>query len=244
MPPTSQNQQPSKKEEKEADKPKNEVTFKTHVTTLAHISVLIFVYVIIKLATNGDFEFFTWHPLLMAFGWMLLMTEGLLSINKYNTFWRQKTKGSFRVKVHFVTISGGYLLSTIGSAIVYINKEKLGKSHYQSWHALFGLIALISAIPPLINGLALWYNKELAIKKPKLVKFVHVLSGTSSFTFGALSLLLSVYTKWYKRKSNNSEFVFYLGFITLSFPVLWAIYGPSVKLFRVIKSYFSEEKAD
>lgn len=49
-------------------KPKDEVTFRTHLTSLAHISVILFVYLIFKLATRTQFDFFTWHPLLMSIG--------------------------------------------------------------------------------------------------------------------------------------------------------------------------------
>lgn len=54
--------------EKRAEKPKEEVTYKTHLTSLAHVSLVLFVYLILKLAFRGEFEFFTWHPILMSVG--------------------------------------------------------------------------------------------------------------------------------------------------------------------------------
>ncbi|CAG9766737.1 unnamed protein product [Ceutorhynchus assimilis] len=228
------------------EKPRDEVTFRTHLTSLAHISVLVFVYLVIRLSFRGDFVFFTWHPILMAVGWMLMMTEGFYSINKYNTYWRLKTKGGFRVKIHVTILAIGYILSIIGFVIVYLNKENNNKSHFTSWHAIFGLIGIVSTFPPVINGLLLWYKKELSnyISYPRLVKFVHVSSGTLAFSFGALALVLSVYTRWFGKKSLQSDTTFYFALLTVTYPLVWAVYGPSVKLARVIKEYFSEEKDD
>lgn len=172
------------------------------------------------------------------------MTEGLFAINKNNTYWRLKTKGGFRVKIHVAILAIGYVLSIAGFVIVYINKENKGKHHFISWHALFGLIGLICTCPPIINGTALWYKKELAISKPRLVKFIHVLSGTLAFSFGALSLVLSVYTKWFGRKSDESQTTFYFGLIAVTYPLVWAVYGPSVKLFNVIKDFLMGDKED
>ncbi|XP_050297075.1 probable transmembrane reductase CYB561D1 [Anthonomus grandis grandis] len=229
------------------EKPPEVVDFRTHLTSLAHISTLVFVYIVLKLAVSrGEFDFFTWHPILLAVGWMLLMTEGFYAINKYNTYWRLKTTGGLRVKVHVTVLALGYTLSVIGFAIVYINKENKGKHHFVSWHGLFGLIGLICTFPPVLNGLVLWYKKELAsyIPSPKLVKFVHVMSGTLAFTFGALALVLSVYTNWWAKRSNRSDYWFYVGLLSVIYPLVWAVYGPAVKLTRVIKDYFSEDKDD
>lgn len=67
---TDQTNVPNKKERPppHKKKPKDEVTFRTHLTSLAHISVVLFVYLIFKLATRTEFDFFTWHPLLMSIG--------------------------------------------------------------------------------------------------------------------------------------------------------------------------------
>lgn len=54
-------------------KPKDVVTFRTHLTSLAHISVVVFVYLVIKLAFRDEFVLFTWHPILMSFGVRLLL---------------------------------------------------------------------------------------------------------------------------------------------------------------------------
>lgn len=175
---------------------------------------------------------------------MLLMTEGFFAINKYNTYWRLKTKGGFRVKVHVATLSIGYILSLIGFAVAYINKSNNGKSHFVSWHGLMGLIALIGTCSPVINGVGLWYKKELKIKSPRWLKFVHVTTGTVVFTCGAIALILSLYSNWYGKKSNHSSAVFYFGLITVGYPLVWAVIGPSIKLYRVVIGYFSEDKAE
>lgn len=175
---------------------------------------------------------------------MLLMTEGFFAINKYNTYWRLKTTGGFRVKVHVTILSIGYILSVIGFAVAYINKSNNGKSHFVSWHGLMGLIALIGTFSPVINGLGLWYKKELKVQSPRWLKFVHVTSGTVVFTFGAIALILSLYSNWYGKKSSQSTAVFYFGLISVGYPLAWAVLGPSIKLYGVVKGYFSEEKAE
>ncbi|XP_030767406.1 cytochrome b561 domain-containing protein 2-like [Sitophilus oryzae] len=225
-------------------KKKDVVTYKTHLTSLAHVSVLVFVYVVIKLSFREDFVLFSWHPILMSLGWMLLMTEGLFAINKYNTYWRFKTKGGFRVKIHWITTSVGYTLAVIGFIIAYINKNLKNKDHFVTWHALFGIISLACTLPPIINGIVLHYKKELSayISRPRLLKFVHVSSGTLAFLFGALSVVLSVYSNWYRKKSYRSDYIFWLGLISAAYPLFWAVFGPSVKMYNVVKDYFNPKE--
>lgn len=59
---------PKETHRKRREKPKDVVTFRTHLTSLAHVSVVVFVYIVLKLALRGDFVFFTWHPILMSIG--------------------------------------------------------------------------------------------------------------------------------------------------------------------------------
>ncbi|XP_060526819.1 transmembrane reductase CYB561D2-like [Cylas formicarius] len=232
---------PKRRASKEFKKPKDVVTFKTHLTTLAIACVVTFVYVVLKLSFRGDFVFFTWHPVLMSIGYMLLMTAGFFAINKNNTYWRFKTTGTTRVRVHFIAIGAGYTLSLVAFLVVYVNKNNLNKSHFVSWHGLCGVIALASTLPPIINGIVLLYKKELKdiIKNAKLVKFIHVSSGCLSFLFGSITLLLSPYTKWFGKKSEGSDFLFYLALIAASYSLLWALYGPVVKLVNVVKEKLS-----
>ncbi|XP_076257559.1 transmembrane reductase CYB561D2 [Rhynchophorus ferrugineus] len=247
VPVPKQVEKPKKKKEKGKKpilKPKDVVTFRTHLTSLAHISVVVFVYVVIKLAFRDEFVLFTWHPILMSFGWMLMMTEGLYAINKYNTYWRFKTTGGFRVQIHWIALAIGYALSVIGFAVVYINKDLNNKHHFATWHGLFGLIGLIATVPPIINGTVLYFKKELSryIDKPRLVKFIHVITGTVAFLFGALAIVLSVYSNWYRKRSTGSVYLFWLGLVSSAYPLFWAVYGPSVKLYNVIKDFFSNKE--
>lgn len=53
----------------------------------------------------------------------------------------------------------GFLLASGGMAIIYTVKERAGKPHISTLHALFGLLAMILCAIQLIGGLPLIYPK-------------------------------------------------------------------------------------
>ncbi|RZB39691.1 zinc finger protein 532-like [Asbolus verrucosus] len=197
--------------------------FLQHMTTAAHACVLLFVILIIYFCFSEEFKFFTWHPLLLSTGWMFLMTEAILSVSKDNLFTGTLPK-AIRVRLHWIFQAIALTFITVGFAIVFINKNYLNKTHFKTWHALFGLIGVVSTIPSTISGVAALFNVNLRhYIKPKINKFIHIVSGIATFGFGGLSLILSVYTHWFARLSNGNIITFALGLGFVVTAVVWTL---------------------
>uniref|UniRef100_A0A6P7GT79 ascorbate ferrireductase (transmembrane) n=1 Tax=Diabrotica virgifera virgifera TaxID=50390 RepID=A0A6P7GT79_DIAVI len=222
------------KKHKKGPRPPPPPGLKDDLTTIAHVSVVIFVGLILYLCFARPFEFFTWHPLLMSVGWMLMMIEGVLFISKENPIGRRLNLGRLlKVRYHWIALTISSILVTIGFVIVVISKNNHGKEHFKSLHAIFGLIGLLGCIPALINGTVALFDVELKrYIKPALNTAIHVASGSVVVIFGGLSLILSVYTNWFKRNSDNNKYLFLLGLVTSIYILGWVVQRPMRKTLR------------
>ncbi|CAH1169630.1 unnamed protein product [Phaedon cochleariae] len=207
---------------------------KDDLTTIAHVSVLLFVVLILYLCFCRPFEFFTWHPLLLSLGWMLLMTEGVLIISKENPIGRRlRLNHTLKLRYHWIIIAIALALILAGFLVIVINKNNLNKQHFKTWHGLFGLLGIIGCLPAVMNGTAALFDAELkSFIKPSTIKLIHQASGSVAFIFGGLAVILSVYSKWFGRASDNNRYLFMLGLTTSVYCFLWALQRPLLKCFR------------
>lgn len=215
--------------EKKKHKEKKENDDKNiHITNLVHFFTLVYLILIVYLCFSKPFgfDFFAWHPLLLTIGWIFLMTEGILALNKSQTFVR-KLIGKNRIFFHWLFLGVGTVAIVAGYVVAYIAKEEKSKPHFKTWHAIFGLVGVIFTVPSCINGVLTLYNKEIKdFYSPKVNKFMHVLSGTLAYLFGGLSAILSVYTKWFERRTNNSYVTFVIALILISTVIIWTLIKP------------------
>lgn len=162
------------------------------------------------------------------------MTEGVLIISKENPVVRQLgLNHTLKLRCHWIIISIGCMLIAVGSSIVILNKDRLGKAHFKTWHGLFGLLGIIGCVPALFNGTAALWDVNLKVFiKPSIIKLIHQASGTVAFLFGGLALVLSVYTNWFLKASGNNKYLFLIGLSTALFSLLWSLQRPLLKCFR------------
>lgn len=207
---------------------------KDDLTTIAHICVVLYTGLILYLCFSRPFEFFTWHPLLLSIGWMLLLTEGVLFISKENPIGRRlRLNHTLKLRYHWIAVTISLVLVAIGFIVIIINKNNKNKEHFKTWHAIFGLIALIGCVPAVLNGIAALFDVELKnYIKPALNKAIHVASGKLSVIFGGLALILGVYTNWFVKASGNNKYLFLLGFITSLYVTVWTVQRPMRKTLR------------
>lgn len=130
-------------------------------------------------------------------------------------------------------LTAGTVFITIGFIVVFVNKTHLNKEHFKTWHGFFGLLSLISVTPALVNGVGTLYDVNLkAFIKPSIIKLVHQASGSVAFIFGGITLILSVYTKWFTRNTDGNKYVFLIAFITVLYSFLWTLQRPFLKCLR------------
>ncbi|XP_057656524.1 transmembrane reductase CYB561D2-like [Diorhabda carinulata] len=207
---------------------------KDDLTTISHICVILFVGLILYACFSRPFDFFTWHPFLLSLGWMFLMTEGVLFISKENPVGRRlKLDRTLKLRYHWIAIVISMILVAIGFIIAVKTKNDRGKEHFKSLHAIFGLIAVLGCIPSAINGTTSLFDVELKqYIKPSLNTAIHVASGSVVVTFGGLSLIMSVYTNWFKRNTDNNKYLFMLGLVTAIYVTIWTSQRPWRKTLR------------
>ncbi|GLC46618.1 hypothetical protein PLESTB_001223600 [Pleodorina starrii] len=91
-----------------------------------------------------DNTLFAWHPAFMSIGYIVFMTEGLIAAIQF-----RHIDGPERVKAiwsHALLQLRALICVLIGFGVIYRNKILLGKPHFMSLHAKFGLATLVLSI--------------------------------------------------------------------------------------------------
>lgn len=171
------------------------------------------------------------------FQWVLLMTEGILSISKENVVSKWKTHAQ-KVRDHWYLEVVAVSLTVAGFIVVEIAKEQRGSAHFTSWHGKFGLAGVVCAVLASFNGILTLYNVDLRkVIKPSLNKLIHILSGTLAFTFGGISLLFIVYdSHWFSGRTEENEFIKIFCFVILLVAIMWTLVRPALSIKTKVKS--------
>lgn len=140
---------------------------------------------------------------------------------------------TWKIRYHWILLTVATISIAAGFAVVFINKTALNKRHFKTWHGFFGLLSLISGTPALLNGIGALYDVNLkSYIKPNVIKLIHQASGTVAFIFGGITLILSVYTKWFMKNSGGNKYVFLVAFITVLYSFVWTLQRPFLKCLR------------
>ncbi|GLV34166.1 hypothetical protein CBL_00096 [Carabus blaptoides fortunei] len=107
--------------------------FVESVTTVTHIVLVQFVLFILYLSFSHEVELFTWHPILLSVGWVLLMSEAILAISAENCLTKCVSPRN-RIFLHWTLQVTAAILNYTGFAIVVINKNNKNKEHFKTWH--------------------------------------------------------------------------------------------------------------
>ena len=169
------------------------------------------------------------------------MTEAILTISKENLFTGTLPK-KVRVKLHWVFLTIAIVLILSGFTVAYLTKNYNNKEHFKSWHAIFGVAGIACSIPTCLDGIAALYHGDLRhYISPRINKFIHIMSGVTTFTFGGLALILSVYTNWFARHSNQNMITFILGLVLVTFPIVWTVIRPATTCLKQVKKLMKLE---
>lgn len=115
-----------------------------------------------------DSSLFSWHPLFMSLGFILFMTEGVMSAVTL----RGIPPGHQRVlaiQSHALMQLRSLVCVIIGFAVIYRNKAIHSKPHFVSSHAKVGLATLILAVIMPILGAVSFKSLGLLTLLPGLI---------------------------------------------------------------------------
>ncbi|KAK3793187.1 hypothetical protein RRG08_009486 [Elysia crispata] len=164
---------------------------------VAHISAIVFPLIIIVAAVPGS-SLFSWHPTLMAIGFSLLMSEGIILFSRNSSLiptWSRPDKAW----IHAILMGLGMCAVSLGFLAIYYNKKLGGKPHFTTWHGLFGLTTLCIAGAQCVGGSLVKYYRYIgSYIKIRLVdlKLYHALAGLLNFLLITVTFLLSLYSGW------------------------------------------------
>jgi cytochrome b-561 domain containing protein 2 len=130
------------------------------------------------------------------------MSHAILSMAD-NNFITQTLNYQNRVTVHWILQTAALVLITVAQTCIFVNKNRLGKDHYQTTHSIFGLITYLLTVLSTLGGVFTKYSFQLRqIIKPLLVKTLHSFSGLLTYVLAVITICLGINQSW--RESYDS----------------------------------------
>lgn len=124
----------------------------TGTAIIAQLGVWILVIIVWASVFSNQVIFFSAHPLLNSAG-VLLLTQGALILQPTHTQ-TQKRQGTI---LHSLINGAGFLALLVGLIIVEVNKVQSHIGHFESPHAILGLITSILLVLQVLVGLTQYY---------------------------------------------------------------------------------------
>lgn len=158
------------------------------------------------------------------------MTEAIIALSNENCLTKLFPHKN-KVFLHWIVQTIAAVCILTGFVIVIVNKNLKNKVHFKTWHAIFGLISIIFCVPTCLNGILTLFKVELRqYIHPKLNKFIHISSGSLTFIFGTVTVILSLYSNWFVKKTGYTSQV--LCFMAIVLIALWVMVKPSKYLIK------------
>jgi len=167
------------------------------VASNASLRVVSAAVVALLTFTLYDASLFSYHPVCMSLAYVLFMTEAVRTAISF----RGKLGGEERVRSisrHMYVNVAAVLLAIAGFVAIYKNKIRLGKQHFQSYHARIGLFVFVSTLAVAAGGFLSFKKMGLinffAEKLHPTIKRGHRAAGVVTYFFAVLVVELGLLT--------------------------------------------------
>ncbi|KAK8205825.1 eukaryotic cytochrome b561-domain-containing protein [Phyllosticta capitalensis] len=142
--------------------------------TVAQAGIWILTAIVWSAIFSHDLILFSAHPLLNSAG-ILLLTQGILILQPTHTA-QQKRHGTY---VHFGFNQLGVIALIAGLIVIEINKARGGLDHFESTHAVLGIITYVLIIIQAIVGFTQYFTPGLwgSVDSAKKIYKYHRMSG-------------------------------------------------------------------
>lgn len=164
------------------------------------------------------------------------MFQAILSMSDTNC-WTVKLNYKQRVTLHWVLQTFSLILITFGFVAIFVNKINLGKEHFHTLHAIFGLITYILTV--IVACGAIWTKYSFQLRqylKPVYVKIGHSLMGVVVLCMGITTISLGIYSHWFLKVSTKEMQVPLVVLLVLC--TLYVSYKPLVLCMKRITNSF------
>lgn len=150
-----------------------------------------------------------------------------MMVSPHNIITRNMSQKT-RIRCHWVTMTLSLAFCLGGFVAIY--KSKGHKPHFESSHAITGLISACFLLLSFLNGIMALFSKELkTFMKPVVIKLMHCVCGSLTFLIGSLSLILGFYTGYFKYIAGETVQTFCVWVVVLS--TAWCLFRPAVNVF-------------
>jgi cytochrome b-561 domain containing protein 2 len=132
-----------------------------------------------------------------------------------NNFVTQSLNYQNRVTVHWILQTSALVLITIAQTCIFLNKNNLGREHYQTTHSLFGLTTYLMTVVSTLGGVLTRYSFQLKkIMKPTIMKIMHSFAGLLTYLLAIVTICLGINQSW---MSNGDTYVKPIIFVLFAF---------------------------
>ncbi|OJD37061.1 cytochrome b561 [Diplodia corticola] len=140
---------------------------------------------------SHDVILFSAHPLLNSAG-LLLITQAALILQPTHTP-DQKRRGTY---VHAVLNHVGVLALLAGLIVIEVNKERGGLDHFESPHAILGIITYIFLVLQVIVGFTQFFTPEVyrGVDRAKKIYKYHRFFGYVTFVLTLVTIAAATRT--------------------------------------------------
>ncbi|GAX81977.1 hypothetical protein CEUSTIGMA_g9405.t1 [Chlamydomonas eustigma] len=141
-----------------------------------------------------DSSLFSWHPLFMSIGYILFMSEGVVSSIMF-----RHLDGPVRVRAiwtHAVMQARALICVALGFAVIYQNKIIGHKLHFKSTHSKFGVATLLMTVLSPLMGVVSFKRLGIITKFPEkwhsFIKFLHRRVGLITWLLAMITIQLAL----------------------------------------------------
>uniref|UniRef100_A0A182Q4G1 ascorbate ferrireductase (transmembrane) n=1 Tax=Anopheles farauti TaxID=69004 RepID=A0A182Q4G1_9DIPT len=183
---------------------------------------------------NKAMVLFSWHPAFMSTGYLILMSQAVLTMSGANIF-TYRCHHRTKVFLHWLLQAVAGVLITIASVCIFLNKIRLGKPHFQTLHGIFGLVTVCLTLVSIAGGVTTKYAFQLRnYLRPIYSKLAHGIAGTVVYLLGVTTISLGVYSRWFQEDNDASVRLTLV--IAIGTVALFVVVAPIVNTVERIKT--------
>lgn len=167
------------------------------------------------------------------FQYLILMSHAILSMAD-NNFLTQSLSYQNRVTVHWILQTSALILITVAQTCIFLNKNNLGKEHYQTTHSLFGLTTYLLTVVSSLGGILTKFSFKLKkFMKPTITKILHSFAGLLTYLLAMVTICLGINQTWHY---SSDSYLKPLVYILLALTTLYV----TIKSFILFSSRVSD----
>ncbi|XP_072941633.1 transmembrane reductase CYB561D2-like [Epargyreus clarus] len=207
----------------------------SYINVVNNVCALVFTGIITYCCFKDGVSLFSFHPLLMSIGWLIIMTTAVNAITPGDlaTEWMPMRLRSAR---HWVLQVLMAIITLTGFLIILSNKIIHEKPHFVTLHAKFGLAALIFMVVTCTGGLGVLCSLKLKnYLAPIYIKLLHASFGLLTFVLGVITIILGTFSRWW----SFGEILRYSCLLLVLLVMLFTILRPSLKIYFRLKEKVS-----